>query len=330
MNSEKYIVLYSDKKPEDIVMIRSMFGNTQKINLGWIDLDFVNNMKIIENSVKNNIKQIIFWGLEIGWDKLVENLKENHKDIIVKVVCNTNDSLLYYEYERNNFFKMLELSKKGLIDKIAFLRKGQYETYYSLGYNCCYLRENYRLSKKIKYTKKNNEKMQIGIYPLNYTWDKNIFNQLCIAKFIDNSVLNYNCLDLRMEDFLKTMDIDANADKIDEINEENIIKSIQKNDIIIATSFTEYVHPIFFMSMELGIPCLIGNNSDLFESNEKLRKYIVTTTEDNPIVNAKKLNNIIKNKDEIMDLYADWKKIYNEIYNISLNEFLGNNKYEVS
>ena len=107
MNNEKYIVLYSDKKPEDIVMIESMFANTQKINLGWIDLDFVNNMKIIEKLIKSNIKQIIFWGLEIGWDKLVENLKENYKDIIVKVVCNTNDSLLYYEYERNNFFFFL-------------------------------------------------------------------------------------------------------------------------------------------------------------------------------------------------------------------------------
>lgn len=330
MNNEKYIVLYSDKKPEDIVMIESMFANTQKINLGWIDLDFVNNMKIIEKLIKSNIKQVIFWGLEIGWDKLVENLKENYKDIIVKVVCNTNDSLLYYEYERNNFFKMLELSKKGLIDKIAFLRRGQYETYHSLGYNCCYLRENYSLSRKVQYNKKNNEKMQIGIYPLNYTWDKNIFNQLCIPKFIDDSILNYNCLDLRMEDFLKTMNIEANADKLDEINEENIIKSIPKNDIIIATSFTEYVHPIFFMSMELGIPCLIGNNSDLFESDEKLRKYVVTTTEDNPIVNAEKLKNIIKNKSEIMNLYTDWKKQYNGIYNISLNEFLENNKYEVS
>ena len=84
------------------------------------------------------------------------------------------------------------------------------------------------------------------------------------------------------------------------------------------------------MSMELGIPCLIGNNSDLFESDEKLRKYVVTTTEDNPIVNAEKLKNIIKNKSKIMNLYTDWKKQYNEIYNISLNEFLENNKYEVS
>lgn len=322
MSTQDYVVLYGEKKHEDILIIKNMFKNTKKIALGWIELDYTNNMKIIEDLINKKIEQIIFWGLEIGWDKLIKKIKEKFSSIKVKVICNTNDSLLYYEYERKNFFEMLELSKEGFIDEIAFLRKGQYETYKILGYRCSYLRENYKLENKNSIHKIDNSEIQIGIYPLNYTWDKNIFNQLCIPKFIENCTLNYNCLDLRMKDFVSTMNIKANDDKIEEICEESLIQAIVKNDVIVATSFTEYVHPIFFISMELGIPCLIGNTSDFFEENEKLKKFMVTTAEDNPIINSKMIDIIVNSKKEIINLYNEWKKEYDIICEKSLEEFL--------
>lgn len=325
MNSEKYIVLYGNKKMEDILILKKMFNKTEQISLGWTEVDFINNMKIINKAIKENIQQIIFWGLEIGWDKLIETVREKNNSVKIKVICNTNDSLLYYDYERNNFFKMLELSKRKIIDKIGFFRKGQYITYKKLGYNCCLLKENYNieLDNKINLNKTNNKySMEIGIYPLNYTWDKNIFNQLCIPKFIDDSNLNYNCLDPRMTDFLNTMKIKSNIDNIKEINERSITDLIKKNDVIISTSFTEYVHPIFFISMELGIPCLIGNNSDFFEENEELVDYIVTKAEDNPITNSIMVMNIVKNKKKIFELYKKWKEKYNIMSKEAINLFL--------
>ena len=143
---KKYILLYSDKKPEDNICLTNMFKNNKKINLGWTDFDYNNNMKVINEEIEKGVKQIIFAGLEIGWGKMIADVKEKYPDIEIKVICTTQDSLLYYEYERNNFFELLELSKKGIVTDIAFLRKGQYETYKNLGYNCSYLMENYDIS----------------------------------------------------------------------------------------------------------------------------------------------------------------------------------------
>ena len=56
---------------------------------------------------------------------LINNLK-------IKIICNTQDSLLYYDYERENFFKLLELSKKNIINNIAFLKN---EIDYMCGFN---------------------------------------------------------------------------------------------------------------------------------------------------------------------------------------------------
>lgn len=319
---EKYVLLYGNKKPEDNICITNMFKYNKSINLGWTDFDYNHNMKIIEEEIGKGITQIIFSGLEIGWDKLIEKIKQDNPRIKIKVICNTQDSLLYYEYERNNFFRLLELSKTDIIDDIAFFRKGQYETYKNLGYKCSFIRENYILKEKQEKQANSNDNINLGIYPLNYTWDKNIFNQLCIPKFIENSNLNYNKLDERMEEFLNTMRIQSNPEKIEEINDKNLIKAIIKNDAIIATSFTEYVHPVFFISMELGIPCLIGNTSDFFEDDNELKKYVVTLAEDNPIINSEKVIEMIENKEKIKELYVNWKMEYNEQSNDTIKKFI--------
>ena len=320
---ENYILLYGDKKPEDNICIKNMFKNNKQIKLGWTDFDYNENMKVINDSMKEEIEQIIISGFEIGWDRMVKDTKKKYPNLKIKVICNTQDSLLYYDYERENFFKLLELSKENIIDDIAFLRKSQYETYKNLGYKCSYLRENYILKEKVNAEKNiDNSKVQLGIYPLNYTWDKNIFNQLCIAKFLKNANLNYNCLDARMEEFLNTMEISNMPIKIQQIEEKNIIEELVKNDVIISTSFTEYVRPIFFISMELGIPCLIGNNSDFFEENDELRKYVVTLAEDDPIINSKKVEKILENKEKIKELYKKWKVEYNKQAQTSIENFI--------
>lgn len=316
-----YILLYGDKKKEDNICITNMFENCKQINLGWTEFDYNHNIKMIEEAIKNGIKQIIISGFEIGWDKLVIETNKKYPNIPIKVICNTQDSLLYYEYERENFFKLLELSNKNIIKDIAFLRKGQYETYKKLGYKCSYIKENYILKQPIKIDNKN-EKIELGIYPLNYTWDKNIFNQLCIAKFVENCHLNYNDLDPRMKEFINTMDICGTPDKLDDINEKCLIECLKKNDAIVSTSFTEYVHPVFLISMELGIPCLIGNNSDFFEEDNELKKYVVTIAEDNAIINSKMVEVMVREKEKIRNMYKIWKEDYNKQANEQLEKFL--------
>lgn len=319
---KKYILLYGNKKPEDNICITNMFENCKQINLGWTEFDYKHNTEIIEKAIKEGIEQIIFSGLEIGWDKLIIETNKKYPNIPIKVICNTQDSLLYYEYERENFFKLLELSKKNVIEDIAFLRKGQYETYKNLGYKCSYIKENYILDEKNKKQQEIHKNIELGIYPLNYTWDKNIFNQLCVAKFVENCNLNYNSLDPRMEEFLTTMEISSTPDKLEKIDENTLIQSLSKNDAIVSTSFTEYVHPVFLISMELGVPCLIGNNSDFFEEDDELKNFVVTTAEDNAIINSKMVEFMVKEKDKIIELYKEWKEKYNREAKVQLESFL--------
>ena len=315
---KKYVLLYSNKKEEDNIVLTNMFPNNKIISIGWTEIDNNANKREIKNLVKDEIEELIFAGFEDGWDKLIRNLKEE-LSLPIKVICNTQDSLLYYEYERNNFFKLLELNKEGIVDCIGFLRKGQYELYNSLGYKCFYLLENFVLEKEFKESKKN-KTLNIGVYPLNYTWDKNIFNQLCIAKMVDNCVLNYNSLDPRMNEFLETMHIESKPIQVKKTLE-GVMDARKENDVVVSTSFTDYVHPVFFIAMEMGIPCLVGNSVDFLDGT-KLKELVVTTTEDNPIVNGEKVKKINDNRENIIKEYRDWKKKYNTLASDKIKEFI--------
>ena len=128
---------------------------------------------------------------------------------------------------------------------------------------------------------------------------------------------------MRMQEFLETMDIQSKPDKIEKIEEQNIIRRVVKNDINISCSFTDYFHTLFFISMEQEIPCIIGNTSDLFkDEGEELKSYIVTTAEDNPIVNAEIIEKCLENKEKVVDLYKKWKKEYNKEALESIRTFL--------
>lgn len=316
----KYLLLYGDKKEEDNILIPFMFENYQNIPLGWIEKDRELIKNIINQRILEGIEQFIFWGLEIGWSDVIKTIKKQHSKIKIKIICNTSDALLYYDYERENFFELLSLSKEGLVDNIAFLQKGMYETYRKLGYESSYVLENISLEKnKIKF--EDNIEKSVGIYQLNYTWDKNIYNQLSVGKFINGMTIKYNPLDKKMDEFLKIMKINSKKDEIKEMDAYKIANIISKNIVNISCDFTDYVHPIALISMECGIPCVIGDTSCLFET-KKLQEYLVIHSEDNPIKISDKIMSVINNSKDIMMEYKKWKIDYNQRSKQSIVNFL--------
>ena len=318
---KKYALLYSKRKEEDNIILTNMFPNNYEINIGLTEMDINRTKKLIDQLIESRVDEFIFGGLEEGWDKLVKYIKEKDQKC-VKVICNTQDSLLYDEYEREHFFKLLKLNKEGLVDVIGFLRKGQYELYNSLGYKCFYLKENFVLDKEeVKVRKaRDNKRKDLGVFALSYVWNKNIFNQLCIAKMLDGWMLRFNNLNERMTDFLDKMKIN-NEEMNVKVNVEGVLKAVKSVDVVVSSEFTDYVHPVFFLAMESGIPCLVSNTVD-FLDDKKLVEEIVTTTEDNPIINASKVEEIYKNKDEIIKNYREWKKKYNVEAKKNIDEFI--------
>ena len=62
---------------------------------------------------------------------------------------------------------------------------------------------------------------------------------------------------------------------------------------------------------KVGVPCIIGNNTDFFKGS-KLNDLVVVKEEDSIDEIYDKINYAIENREEIMNLYHEWKREYSE------------------
>ena len=100
-----------------------------------------------------------------------------------------------------------------------------------------------------------------------------------------------------------------------------------KNDINLYINFTYSNLLPFFKSFEYGVPCLIGNTT-LLDNYPKLKKYLVVKSDDSIDEIAEQIKTAQKNKEEILNLYKNFKLDYEkETYSLK-EKFLGLSEFQ--
>ena len=97
-----------------------------------------------------------------------------------------------------------------------------------------------------------------------------------------------------------------------------------KNDINFYVTFTECAPLIPLESLELGVPCITSNNHHYWKDT-KLEKYLVVEKADNVNAIYKKASYCLEHKDEVLELYKDWKKNNDKESIDSVKKFLERN-----
>lgn len=291
----------------NIVPLEQVFGNK-------------NIRRISEAVVNNNIKCVIFSQIVDGWVDVLKYIKKLNKKITIKVIWHGNCYEFFSDYTWNLNKDVMNLYNEGQIDSFAFVRSTMYEFYKKVGFKSFYLQNNVHLENIPKIKKEKNENVKIGIYNADSRELKNIYTALSAMKLVPNAVADVVPINAGAKKFteilkLKTTSVD------NYIPTEELLKRIQQNDINIYPTFTENAPMFPLESFEMGVPCLLGNNNDYF-CGTKLGDYVILTKEDDPLYIKEKIIKCIDNKDEIMDLYKQWKKEFNKKCNKLVNEFV--------
>lgn len=95
------------------------------------------------------------------------------------------------------------------------------------------------------------------------------------------------------------------------LKRKELLRRMANNNVNLYVTFTECSPMIPLESFELGVPCIIGNNTDFFK-NSKLNDIVVVKEEDNIDEIYDKINYCLNNKEEIISLYKEWKKDYSK------------------
>lgn len=269
------------------------------------------------------LRLIVFSAFSIGWEQLIEEIRKIDKKVKIKVLWHGSNAMHCEDYDWAMFYLILKMLKQGQINSIGFAKKSMYEYYKKMGYSVEFVMNNISLSdelKKVSNLKKNSDNVKIGLYASGNRWVKNFYNQFAGAALVENSIIDCIPINQRVREFSNILNARLTGSSKN-IKRNELLERMAQNDINIYCTFVECAPLLPLESMEMGVPCITGNNHHYWEGTE-LEKYLVVDKVDNSFEIYNRINYCLKNKNKIMKLYKEWKNEYNKTYKKNIESFL--------
>lgn len=342
----KNILFYPKKETEEIINKINSYKNqegfaiynpeclgimnsTKDLFKNTLALKEVLNKKQLDNIVdaiiNSNVKYVVFSSITFGWKGIVEKLKERNKNIKIKFLWHGSHAMFVERDESYFLYSIIELMDRGLVDSIGFFKESMAQFYKEKGYNSFFVTNNVngiKVTNSNAFTKEAG-KIYLGSYAAGDRWGKNTANQLSAASMVKKSIVDIIPVTPLVSEFCDTMNITINDRNLGYLKRQELLNRMSLNDVNLYVTFTECSPVIPLESLELGVPCITGNNHSYFK-NSKLEEYLVVKSEDNIDEIYEKIIYCINNKEVINKLYKEWKKEYNICANELFNNFINN------
>ena len=301
--NKNYLLIVPTTRKQYFEYLNYSFGNVVLFN-GIKDLE--NIIKFID---KNNFKQLIFVDYMLEYLEIINSVKNKHvyKILFTYSLGGFSNNVIY-----SAFKNIIDLYNNKKIDSIGFLDKNLDEVLKNKNIKSFHISLD---------TPKNNcdnngnkvSNKTIGILSNEKQLTHSFYNALSALKFEDYTAKVLN-VSKETRDFLKLF-------KIKYINCKTKKDLIEDNYANIYVNFTDNNDLVFIESMDIGIPCILGNNGII--NKGYLKEMLVVQSDDSIDEISNKLSNAIKNKDKILNEYKEFRTKYSKNSKKKIYEFLG-------
>ena len=275
---------------------------------------------LAETIVENDIKTVILSQICDGWTRLIKEINKRNSNIKIKVIWHGNCYEFFSDFTWNLNKEVLELYKQNKIESFGFVRTTMYEFYKKVGVKSFYLQNNVHIHNNKNKESSKKQKIKIGVYNADSRELKNIYTALSAIKAVQNSMADVVPINEGAKKFADIIGLETSSCE-GYIPTEELMERMKDNEINIYPTFTENSPMFPLESFEMGVPCLLGNNNDYF-TGTKLGEYIILEKEDDPLYIKEKIENVLANVQEVMDLYNKWKKEFDVKCSNLVKEFV--------
>lgn len=277
--------------------------------------------RIASALVKANKKLIVFNGLASGWERVIRAIRELDNKVTIKTLHHGGDVRLARWYDYEQFMKKLGLYNVGLVNELGFVKKQQAEFYKQKGFRTSFVANNIFVDNPSQYKKPRSEDgIKIGLYCSGDIEWKNAFNQVAAASLVKNATLDVVPLSHAIGGYADKLHVHiTGSDTL--LPRDELFARVANNDVNLHVSFAEASPLLPLESMELGVPCITANNHHYWQGTP-LEEYLVVSRPDDMLAIHEQIVKVLKNRDEIMKLYREWKPTYDQYSKKSVAEFL--------
>lgn len=312
-----YIVFHNNEWMGVTSATKELFDNT--IDCGELYRK-VDVKKIGDAIIDTSIKQVIFSSFAKGYKDLAIYLKTENTNLKIKTYWHGSHSQVLETYGFLRNVEIINLHKKGIVDVMATCKESLLNFYLKEGYKAKFITN--KVTTDIKpINKKKSKVIKIGLYAANCNyWRKNMFTQIAAVSLLDNVVIDMVPVNDTALEFAKILGVKIEG-VASSLKREDLIKRMSGNDVNLYVTFSECAPMLPLESLEMGVPCITGNNHHYFKDSE-LEKYLVVNNEENPNEIKEKIEKCISSKDEILKLYKKFSKDNLEQAKKDVKEFL--------
>ena len=254
------------------------------------------NYNELSSIINENIEEFYFVNFQNVYRKLLPNIGKKVKKINI-FLCDVANFTSVYVLPL--FYDVSEFYERKLIDKICILNNSVYEM----------MKKKFNVEKlniKLPFNDNINDcssNKSIGIIGNDYDPVHNFYNMLTAVSMVnDYDVVKFVPNMNATREFFNHFDIKHEfCNNLDEVMNNNFVN--------LYCNFTNTNPCLVIKSMDMGIPCLLGN-TDLFDNNKKLKELLVLKSDDDVNEIAFKINNIRDNYDVIFKEYKKWRRDY--------------------
>ncbi len=293
-NNERIAILSGqDENMEDIFM--GNIGPVFKMDDSFDKSMCIDIAEIINES--NNLKEIVFVNYNRYYRDVIPGIKKGKKItwIITHSVASLTDPKL------NIIFKnIMEFYSRGHIDCIGCTDMGLYELLLKKGY-CAQL---VKLAYNSDTTDYYEDSGSIGILSDDYDPKHGLYNMLTALKLVDYENVKLISTMPATKHFLEFFSLKYSiCNNIDEVMKNNFVN--------LYCNFTNSDEFVIIKSMDMGIPCIVGN-CNMFNEYPLLKKYLVLLSDDDVNEIAEKISNVRQHMKEIFKEYEKFRHKYIE------------------
>lgn len=278
-------------------------------NVFYLDYDLTTeDSRLIIDFVNNNCNQLILFDYDDFYRLVLPYIRKNRR---VKWVYKNNCASLTSGNVRSIFFSIMEFCDRNIVDEIGCLDYATYMVLKNGGYNAKYIKLDIKRNAN---NAKSNTSNTIGLIGNDYNPNHNVYNQLSAVKMVDYEAVKIISNMPATDHFIDFFNIKRESvDTTDEL--------INNNMVNLYCNFTCTNLYLLLKSMDNGVPCILGN-TDIFDDYPKLKSYLVLNSDDDVNEIAEKINNVVKNRNQIITDYKTFRNKYSDDSKRTIEQFL--------
>jgi hypothetical protein len=271
--------------------------------------------------IESGIRHLVCSGGESLHYDLIREIKREAPDVRCDLLWHGS----YVQWHEDRVWQLSKLwiaaAKDGLIHTIGTVKKGMEQFFESLGCRSRFVM-NYVPEVPEGPSRPASGGPHLGLWISGYTYRKLPFAMLAAVKMIPGAVLHGSNFVPRVQEVLEVLGITTGSITDNALQRPALLDTIRQTHLSLYVTFSECSPMLPLESLSVGVPCLTGPTSHLFEDDDFLHRRLVVPYPDRADVIAEYITRALAERERIVAAYRAYAPGYNARARESVRRFL--------